>query len=148
MFDRLFVQTSSFSIPPWDDRDPNCCDVSVFSSHVCCFTHFLGEVRLNPIFWWIENHRSWSFLALSIPFLADTIYCLYQSVELIIQAIYQMHQSHWVDAFESLDTDHDGEISEVANGWEFWGAVGCWPKNLKKKTYWMDCVINIGFKMF
>ena len=29
------------------------------------------------------------------------------------QAIYKMHQSHWTHAFDSLDTDRDGAISEV-----------------------------------
>eukprot|EP00438_Fugacium_kawagutii_P008728 Skav234439 [mRNA] locus=scaffold1999:69215:73652:- [translate_table: standard] len=28
-------------------------------------------------------------------------------------AIYAMHQNHWIDAFESLDSDKDGAISEV-----------------------------------
>lgn len=27
-----------------------------------------------------------------------------------------MHQSHWSDAFESLDTDHDGMLSEAGRG--------------------------------
>lgn len=38
---------------------------------------------------------------------------LLQQLRQSVEAIYQMHQSHWVDAVESLDTDHDGEISEV-----------------------------------
>lgn len=29
-----------------------------------------------------------------------------------MEAIYQMHQSHWSDAFESLDEDKDGILSE------------------------------------
>ena len=29
-----------------------------------------------------------------------------------LEAIYQMHQSHWSDAFESLDEDKDGILSK------------------------------------
>eukprot|EP00913_Durusdinium_trenchii_P023971 g22513.t1 len=37
---------------------------------------------------------------------------LLQHLRECVEAIHQMHQSHWSDAFESLDTDHDGMLSE------------------------------------
>lgn len=37
---------------------------------------------------------------------------LLQQLRESVEAIYQMHQSHWNDAFESLDEDKDGRLSE------------------------------------